>query len=364
MTTRELYRNPDAKGWRTDAPEGVIDFHRTLPGYASTRLVELPSLARELGVGRLFVKEEASRFGLPAFKILGASYAVSRALSARLGGGGRVLGLPELRERLQGAPALTLHAATDGNHGRAVARMAKLLGLSAHIFIPAGLTDAAKGGIASEGAELTELEGSYDDVVEAAADAAAAKGDQALLIQDTSWEGYEEVPRWIVDGYSTLFDEADEQLRAAGVTKLDAVAVPTGVGSLLEAGVRHYRAAGMNALVVSVEPEHAPAMFASLRAGQPLTVPTQATVMHGLNCGTPSPAAWQVVKRGLDAALTVTDDECIRAVRDLEQLGVDAGPCGAASLAGTRKLVADKPLGDEATLLLISTESRAANPLP
>lgn len=364
MTEPALYRNPAAASWRTDAPEGVLDFHRSLPGYSPTRLVELPSLASELGVGRLFVKEEASRFGLPAFKILGASYAVSRALSKRLGEGGRVLGLPELKERLEGERALTLHAATDGNHGRAVARMAKLLGLSAHIFIPAGLTEAAKGGIASEGAELSELEGSYDDVVRAAADAAAAKGDEALLIQDTSWEGYEEVPRWIVDGYSTLFDEADEQLRAAGVAKLDAVAVPTGVGSLLESGVRHYRAAGEGALVVSVEPEHAPAMFASLRAGAPLTVPTRPTVMHGLNCGTPSPAAWEVVKVGLDAALTIREEECVRAVRELEALGVDAGPCGAASLAGMRKLLADAPLGDDATVLLISTESRAANPLP
>ncbi len=364
MIETELYRNPDAARFSTDAPLGVIDFHRSLPGYAETRLVELPALARELGVGRLFVKEEASRFGLPAFKILGASYAVSRALSTRLGAEGRALGLSELRERLAAGRTLTLHAATDGNHGRAVARMAKLLGLKAHIFIPAGLTDAATGGIASEGAELSELDGSYDDVVRAAAEAAAALGDEALLIQDTSWEGYEQVPRWIVDGYSTLFDEADEQLRAAGVGKLDAVAVPTGVGSLLEAGVRHYRAAGGGCLVVSVEPEHAPAMFASLRAGALTTVPTRPTVMHGLNCGTPSPAAWQVVKEGLDAALTVGEEECVRAVRELGALDVDAGPCGAASLAGMRKLVAAAPIGPDASVLLISTESRAANPLP
>src|SRR5699024_1141957 len=202
----------------------------------------------------VFVKEESARLGLPAFKILGASYAVARALSARLGAEHEVLPLNELRGRLAGRTRL--YAATDGNHGRAVAHMAYLLGLEASIYIPADVSPAAKDGIAGEGAHVEQLQMVYDDVVaRAAADCAASGG---LLIQDTAWPGYEQVPQWIVDGYSTLFEEADAQLARTGAVAT-VVAVPIGVGSLAQAAVRHYRSAGSATSVLGVEPEHAPA---------------------------------------------------------------------------------------------------------
>ncbi|HEX6853724.1 MAG TPA: pyridoxal-phosphate dependent enzyme [Streptosporangiaceae bacterium] len=367
------YRNPGARDWRAERVAGVAGFHRSLPGYAPTRLVPVPGLAQELGVRSVFVKEESSRLGLPAFKVLGASYAVSRALSQRYGAdGGRVLPLDELRAAAAGHDPVELIAATDGNHGRAVAHFAGLLGLPSRIFFPAGISAAASAAISAEASQAVELGLPYDGVVNAAQEAAASAGDAAVLIQDTSWPGYEQIPQWITDGYSTLFHEVDEQLAAAGAGPPGLVAVPVGVGALAHAAVLHYRsgsavpgsAAAIAPTVLSVEPAVAPAIISSLHAGRMVTVPTAPTIMNGLNCGTPSASAWPVLRAGLDAAVTVTDGEAARAVRDLEAAGVDSGPCGAASLAGVRALARTGSLAADTTVLLLSTEGRAANPLP
>ena len=371
------YENPAARAWRTERPHGVRAFHASLPGYAVTRLVEVPQLAAELGVARLFVKEECERMGLPAFKILGASYAVARALSALLGAD-HVLTLDELRTR---RPEVELIAATDGNHGRAVAHIAALLGLPARVFTPRAISDAAKRAIEGEGATRIELDAPYDDVVAAARAAADAAGENAMIVQDTAWPGYAQIPEWIADGYSTLFEEVDEQLAAAGVAAPDVVAVGVGVGALAQAAVVHYRSGGdaagavgaaistdrttgMGASVVSVEPTAAPAFAESLPAGRPLTVATGETIMAGLNCGTPSPIAWPVMLAGLDRAVVVDDEAAARAVRDLESAGVDSGPSGASTLAGVRVLAASGSLQPTDVVVLISTEGRAANPLP
>ena len=372
MTTPATwYVNPPARSWRsTPITDDVLGFHRTLPGYQQTRTVDLPTLAQELGVGKVFVKDESSRLGLPAFKILGAAYAVSRAVSARFGVTDRALPLDELRTRVASAVPVTLYAATDGNHGRAVARVARLIGLPAHIFFPATLTPEATAAIVGEGATTTELDIQYDDVVEAAMTAAKTDGKAALLVQDTSWPGYEEVPQWIVDGYSTLFAEADGQLAAQGIDHVDLVVVPVGVGSLAQAAVRHYRGVAHPPVVLSVEAENAPAVIESLLAGKAIQVPTSFTIMSGLNCGTPSENAWPYLLSGVDAAVTVSDTDAGRAVRDLQVLDVDSGPCGAATLAGARKVLGDAErravldLGERAVVLLVSTEGRAANPLP
>lgn len=353
-TETPAYANPKAREWRARATRDVLRFHRSLPGYAPTRLVEVPALADELGVARVFVKEESSRLGLPAFKVLGASYAISRALSARAGHD-QALDFDVLRTI---APAVRLVAATDGNHGRAVAHVARLLGLAAEIFTPAGITRAAKDAIEAEGAHRVELDAGYDDVVRAAA---ASIDDEAVLVQDTSWNGYEQIPGWIVDGYSTLLAEADRQGADAGAAPFDVVFVPVGVGSLAEAVVRHYRSGASAPSLVSVEPAAAPAVLTSLHAGRPVTVPTSPTIMAGLNCGTPTEAGWPTLRDGIDRALTVSDEQAATAVHDLAALGIDAGPCGAATLAGARELGSLPP---DATVLLLSTEGRAANPLP
>lgn len=345
----------------------AIDFHRTLPGYAPTPLRDVPQLAAELGVGRVLVKEESSRLGLPAFKVLGASYAIARTLAERFGL--RAVTLDAVRDAVSGH-AVRLYAATDGNHGRAVAHVASLIGATATIYFPAGITSAAKKAIAAEGAETVEVDGDYDDVVARAA-AEATADPAAVLVQDTSWLGYTDVPQWTVDGYSTLCLEADAQLAALGLAAPDLVVVPVGVGSLAQAVVGHYRAAGADgSTLLAVEPDRAAGLVAALRAGEPVKAPTGDTIMTGLNCGTVSALAWPVLRDGLDGAVTVSDDQAATAVDDLARLGVDSGPCGAATLAAAR-LVLGQPgwreaigLRDDAVVLLLSTEGRAANPVP
>lgn len=359
------YFNPAARAWRTDPlREAPIRFHRSLPNYAPTPLIAVPELAERLGVGAVLVKDESQRLGLPAFKILGASYAIARALSDRLGAD-EVLTLDALRERLHDAAALSLVAATDGNHGRAVARVAGLLGLPATIYVPPGVAPEARAAIVTEGATLVEMDLPYDDVV---AHAAARSGGDALLIQDTSWEGYEDVPRWIVDGYSTMLQEVDEQLASAGVDRLDLVVAPAGVGSFAHAVVHHYRSTVHAPAILIAEPDAAASVTTSLHAGAVVPVGTGDTVMTGLNCGTVSEIAWPTLRDGVSASLTVDDSQALAAVTELAGLGVDSGPCGAATLAALRELLADGArreqlgLGADSVVVLLSTEGTAANP--
>jgi diaminopropionate ammonia-lyase len=368
--TDDFYSNPGARTWRTDGVSADVQrFHESLPGYVRSPLTEVPQLARELGVARVFVKDESSRFGLPAFKMVGAAYAVARLLSERLGWTGTPLSVDELRARLVGANRVTLVAATDGNHGRAIAHMAMLTGRDSRIFVSNYLSKDAWAAIESEGAVVVGVNGPYDDVVAAAREYVAGSGGEAVHVQDTAWPGYEYVPQLIVDGYSTIFVETDAQLHEQGVDRLDLVAIPVGVGSLAEAGIRHYRQSdGWHPTVLSVEPENAPAVIRSLRAGEITSVETAYSIMAGLNCGTPSLNSWPYLQNGLDAAVTVSEDEARHAVAQLKELGVDAGPCGASSLAGVRAVVASPAardaasLGPDSIVVLLSTESRAANP--
>lgn len=360
------YFNPAARTWRTEPlRDSPAVFHRSLPGYAPTPLTPVPALAQALGVGAVLVKDESERLGLSAFKVLGASYAISRALSARLGLD-EALSLDALREKLDTAEELTLVAATDGNHGRAVAHIARLLGLRAEIYVPPGVSDTAKQAIISEGAELVELELAYDDLV---AHAAAQCHQNKVLIQDTSWDGYEDVPQWIVDGYTTLVQEVDEQLVTEhSLSRLDLVVVPAGVGSLAHGVVHHYRSTSHAPALMVVEPETATSVTTALHTGQVAPVPTGDTSMMGLNCGIVSEIAWPTLREGVDASITVTDEQTLAAVRELGDLGVDSGPCGAATLAALRAVAADEQqrgilgLTEDSVVVLLSTEGTAANP--
>jgi diaminopropionate ammonia-lyase len=335
-----------------------------MTSYRPTPLIELPELAAELGVGAVLVKDESDRLGLPAFKILGASWAVNCALSKRGGFDTPATGLPELRERV-GNAAIILVTATDGNHGRAVARMAQLLGLEARVYVPAGTTAKTLKAIADEGAQVVQTDLRYDDVVRAAASSTTNRPAD-ILIQDTAWRGYEEIPQWIVDGYSTMFDEIDAQL---GERAPDLIAVPTGVGSLLQAALRHYPSTGSGRrpstkpAVLAVEPVTAACVTASLAAGKPISVDTsQPTSMAGLNCGTVSTIAWPAIRDTLAAAVVVTDDQARAAMQRLHELGVPAGPSAAASLAGVRVVLGDASQRDalatktDSLVVLISTE--------
>ncbi len=341
-----------------------IAFHRTLPGYAVTPLVDLPELAADLGVGRLLIKDESSRLGLPAFKMLGASWATYCCLANRAG---RQVepSLEALRAVVADLAPTTLVTATDGNHGRAVARMAGYLQLPAIVVVPSVVPRAAVERIRGEWADVRVVDVPYDDAVLEAA-ALCDGSDERILVQDTSWPGYEVTPRWIVDGYATLFTEAATQLGELGVP-VDAevtLVVPAGVGSLAHAAVQHcLRQPGWCA--VTVEPAVAACVATSLAIGALTSIDTGETSMAGLNCGTPSSVAWPDLQAHLAGGVVVTDAESAAAATLLREHGVDSGPCGAASLAAAQVVAGDPDarsdlrLRVDSTLLLLNTEGTA-----
>src|SRR3954451_2897249 len=237
--------NPHREGtWhqRGQAPGDLApSFHRGLSGYSPSELRAAPELAEAMRVGTVFLKVETERFGLPAFKILGASWAAEQLLAGR---------------DLEG---VTLVTATDGNHGRAVARVARMRGLAAHVLVPAGTAQARIDGIAGEGAHVEVVDGSSDEAVERATSMA---DDTHVVLSDTSWPGYEDVPRWVVEGYETIFLEADEQL---GGELPDVAFIPIGVGSLAVAAAQHWPHAPPR--LVGLEPADAACALESIRAG-------------------------------------------------------------------------------------------------
>jgi diaminopropionate ammonia-lyase len=310
-------------------------FHRALPGYAPTPVHRLDVAA---GVGAVYMKDESSRLGLPAFKILGASWAAERLLRDE----------PQVH---------TLVAASAGNHGRAVARVAALRGLACRVFLPGRSLQARRDAIAGEGAEVVVVDGSYEDAVAAAGHAANADG--VALVADVGASG---TALWVIDGYATLFAEAAAQ------AAYDLILVPVGVGSLAAAAARHGAQAG--AKVVGVEPVTASCLGASLAHGRPTTVSTPGTTMAGLDCADVSPAAWPILQRGIAGTIAVTDDEAAAAMRELADGGLAIGESGAATLAGLRALLSDEACAalrerlavDRSTrVLLIASEGRTGS---
>jgi diaminopropionate ammonia-lyase len=313
-----------------------LDFHRRLPGYTATRLVDAPEIARDLGLARVSAKDESSRLGLPAFKVLGASWAVYRLLSERLGAEPEWRDLEELRAAFAPLTPLTLVAATDGNHGRAVAHVARLLGLGALVFVPAGTAAARIAGIVSEGARVIEVDGTYEDAVAASVAEATAN---TLVVSDTTppdspWH----TARTVIEGYETMFAEVDAQIDAvAGAPPIDLVVAPMGVGALAAAAVAHYAA---RAHMVVVEPTKAASGMHSAEAGHPVLLPgPHESIMAGLNCGSVSMVAWPALQAGVDVFVTVDDARAEHAMRELPAIGIVAGETGAASLAGLRAIM-------------------------
>ncbi|MGH9066026.1 MAG: diaminopropionate ammonia-lyase [Acidimicrobiales bacterium] len=359
-----LVRNPHIGTTQSPTRPGraPLAFHRRLPGYAATPLVDAPGLARELGLGRVLAKSETDRWGLPSFKMLGASWACYRALVGRMGQEPAWSDVGELARAVAGLGPMTLAAATDGNHGRAVAHMANLLGLGAEILVPGGTAPARIAAIEGEGAKVTVVDGDYDEAV---ARSAGLAGDRCLVVSDTSWPGYTEVPGWVVEGYSTLWWEVDEALDRAGLGRPDVVVVPVGVGALAAAAVAHYASTGDpdRPMVVGVEPSGADCVLRSIEAGEMIHVPgPHRSIMAGLNCGTPSLVAWPALVAGLDWCVAIDDDRARSAMVALAGEGIVAGETGAAALGGLAALVertgagGDLGLGPATTALVLCTE--------
>ena len=330
--------NPAADPSRVPAPVlDAIPFHRTLPEYRATPVRDLPEAAAELGLGAVGVKDESQRFGLPAFKILGASWAVERTLAEQ----------PRVH---------TLVAASAGNHGRAVAHVAAQRGLTCRIFLPARSVPARRAAIAGEGAEVVIVDGTYEDAVAQAGGAAADP-----MVAEIADTGRGRTAEWVIDGYATLFDEALGQFPATMIV------VPVGVGSLAAAAARAGAAAGIP--VVGVEPATAACLTASLAAGEPTPVANPGTVMAGLDCAEVSPTAWPTLLPGIAGMVTVSDAEARAAMESLAAQELAIGECGAASLAALQALARDPAcaelaaatgVGGASRVLLIATEGLTA----
>ena len=334
-----------------------LRFHRRLPGYEETPLVDAPRLAEALGVGKVFVKDESSRLGLPAFKVLGASWAVYRTLEERVGYGGFEdwETIDDLRAKLELLRPLTLVAATDGNHGRAVARVAQLLGLGAKIFVPKDMVAARREAIAGEGAEVVVVDGGYDEAVERSAEAGG------LLISDTSWPGYERVPTWVIEGYSTMLWEIDDELRRRGEAGPDLVVVQVGVGAFAAAVARHFRRSDspQHPKLVGVEPARADCLFRSVSAGRLVSVPgPHDSIMAGLNCGRPSLVAWPILSRSMDVLVAVDDEPAREAMRLAARTGIVSGETGAAGLGGLLQLLHSGEGREARRLLGVNEDTR------
>ncbi len=361
-------RNPlfDGRNWPAVPPE-VMAFHRRLPAYAPTLVIDAPRLADSLGVGRVLVKAETQRMGLPSFKILGASWASYRAICEHIGGEPPPwANINELAASLAHLRPMTLAAATDGNHGRAVAFMARLLGFDAHILVPDGTSEARIAAIEGESATVTVVDGTYDDAIEQSAEMA---GDRCLVVSDTSWPGYETIPANVAEGYTTIFAEVDDALAANGIGQPDLVAVPVGVGAFMAAAVTHYRSGQHRPVLVSVEPDDANCVQMSTINGEITETPgPHRSIMVGLNCGVPSPLAWPMMASGVEWCVSVDSDAAGRAMADLADAQVVAGETGSASLAGVRALLADEQgraaLEDpaSATVLVMVTEGATDPP--
>jgi diaminopropionate ammonia-lyase len=366
------YYNPEARFWTTtaQASDTIFKFHQSLvPEHSSTKLTELPSVAAELQVSRVFIKDESTRMGLPAFKVLGASWGVFHTLCQRWGLDMNTTTIDVLRKHAaeDKAGPIELIAATAGNHGRAVARMANILSIHSRIYVPEATTQRSCDYIASEGAEVIVVPGSYEAAVEVAKVAVQKAGSKAIHIQDVAWDGYESIPMHIVDGYSTLFREIDEQLAQANSPSASLVAIPVGCGVLGHAGVRHYRSSERNdppPHILTVEPDNAACLLHSLRSNTLLSIDTGRNIMPGMTGGQVSFLSWPDLQHGVDAAITVNDANVDKAVHDLAALGVSSGPCGASTLAALRTLRSSAgpmkyqglDIGKDSVIVLVSTE--------
>ncbi len=289
------------------------EFHRSFPQYAVTPLARLDGMAECLGLGSLCVKDESYRFGLNAFKVLGGSFAMARYIAGEMNRDVSemtydYLTSEEFRKEFGQA---TFFTATDGNHGRGVAWAANRLGQKAVVHMPKGSTQTRFDNIAKEGAQVTIEEVNYDDCVRMAA-AGAAETEHGVVIQDTAWEGYEEIPSWIMQGYGTMASEAAEQMRQMELGRPTHVFVQAGVGSLAGAVVGYFSNLFPTdpPKFVVMEAGAADCLYQGAKAGdgKPRIVAGDLqTIMAGLACGEPNTISWEILRSQVSALLSCPD---------------------------------------------------------
>lgn len=288
-------------------------FHESFPQYSKTPLAKLDQMADYLGLGQIYLKDESYRFGLNAFKVLGGSFAIAKYIAQQTGKDVSdlpysVLTSDALREEFGQA---TFFTATDGNHGRGVAWAANKLGQKSVVYMPKGSTLTRFNNIKAEGATVTIEEVNYDECVRMAADA-ASKTKNGVVVQDTAWDGYEEIPAWIMQGYGTMALEANEQLEEYGCDRPTHVFVQAGVGSLAGAVQGYFanRYPENPPKVVVVEADVADCLYKGAIAGDGgirIVDGDMQTIMAGLACGEPNTISWDILKNHVDTFVSAPD---------------------------------------------------------
>lgn len=353
----------------------VRKFHKSFPEYKVTPLHNLDNLANYLGVKSIFLKDESYRFGLNAFKVLGGAYAIGKYLAKKLEIdiseiSFEKLKTNEIKERLGD---ITFVTATDGNHGRGVAWAANQLGQKAVVYMPKGSSQIRLQNIRNEGAEATIIDGNYDEAVRLADEMSKKHG--WVIIQDTDWEGYENIPTWIMQGYGTLIDEVIEQLEEINIKNVTHVFLQAGVGSFAGA-VQGYLASRFGEerpITIIVEPDDAACIYksAKINDGKPhMVTGDMPTIMAGLACGVPNNIGWEILRDYSDAYFSCQDYVSARGMRILSSpLSGDSqiisGESGAVGL-GVLSLLMERDcykdlreklsLDENSKILLISTE--------
>ena len=351
-------------------------FHESFPQYSVTPLVKLDHMATYLGLKEVYVKDESYRFGLNAFKVLGGSFAMARYIAKQTGKDVselpyNVLTSDELRKEFGQA---TFFTATDGNHGRGVAWAANKLGQKSVVLMPKGSTQTRLNNILKEGAKATIEEENYDECVRMA-NAMAEKTENGVMVQDTAWDGYEEIPAWIMQGYGTMAMEADDQLHEDGCEAPTHVFIQAGVGSLAGAVQGYFanRYPKTPPKVVVVEAEAAACLYKGAAAGDGairIVDGDMPTIMAGLACGEPNTISWDILKNHVDTFVAAPDWVAAKGMRMLAapikgDTPVTSGESGAApfgTLACIMTMDEYKPLrehlglDENSKVLLFSTE--------
>lgn len=359
---------PSVSEFNTTEIAKAMDFHRSFAGYRPTPLRKLDGLSKALGLSEFYVKDESYRFGLNAFKVLGGSYAIGRYLADRLGMdiselSFEKLNSPDIRKKLG---EVTFVTATDGNHGRGVAWAAAHLGQKSVVYMPKGSTEERLKNIQREGAEASITDMNYDDAVRLAA--AKAKEHGWVVIQDTAWEGYTDIPLWIMQGYATMAIEASQQLAEYQAQAPTHVFLQAGVGSLAGAiqavMVNLYPDAPPK--VVIVEPNAADCIYKSFTAndGQPRFVGgDMSTIMAGLACGEPNIIGWEILRNYSEMGISCPDWVAARGMRILgNPIGDDArvisGESGAVTTGIVSLLMTNPALAEVRKKLDLNESSR------
>lgn len=362
-----------------ELPRKIRGFHRQIPGYRMSPLKGLSNLAARLGLGGIWVKDESARLDLQSFKVLGGSYAMYRLIKRRLGLDDQELRFSDLTsaDLRQKLGDLTFAAATDGNHGRGVAWSAAQMGFKSVIYVHKLTSQARIQSIKKNGAKIVVVDGNYDDAVRQVEQDARRNG--WLVVSDTSWEGYEDIPTWVMQGYTTMLSEAQEQLAAQGLSRPTHVFVQAGVGSLAAATVGFYASlfGKDRPRSVVVEPTRAACLFrsAQIGGGRPITLQEDLdTIMAGLACGEPNPIAWDILKDTADYFAICPDYVAAMGMRvygvplDGDPV-IISGESGAVTLGalmyimqldGARVLRDELGLGPESQVLLINTEGNTS----